>query len=193
MNRSQVEQAARRSPPGVGVFGLLLALMGSTACTHDPQPVAPSSSTLRVGIGALPQQTSQAGLRQLVSNLSIEGLINLTDEGRPREWLAESWSTSTDGLLVTVRLREGAKFHDGSPVSSTVVAAALRSTLPKTMGPAFADIQQIDSDDHSVQIKLKQPAPFVLEALESSIQKPGTNGMGTGPYVPTVGATSGMD
>jgi peptide/nickel transport system substrate-binding protein len=175
------------------VFGLLLALLGSISCSHDPQRAAGSSSTLRVGIGALPQQTSQAGLRQLVGNLSIEGLINLTDEGRPREWLAQSWSTSKDGLLVTVRLRENAKFHDGSPVSSAVVAAALRSTLPKTMGPAFADVQQIDSDDHSVQIKLKQPAPFVLEALESSIQKPGMNGVGTGPYILTSDASSGME
>src|SRR5215831_10356198 len=147
MNRSRVVRATRRLPCRVGVFGLLLALLGSISCSHDPQRAAGSSSTLRVGIGALPQQTSQAGLRQLVGNLSIEGLINLTDEGRPREWLAQSWSTSKDGLLVTVQLRESAKFHDGSPVSSAVVAAALRSTLPKTMGPAFADVQQINSDD----------------------------------------------
>jgi len=193
MNGSHVVRAARRLPRVVGVFSLLIALLGATACTHDPQRVASSSPTLRVGIGALPQQTSQAGLRQLVGNLSIEGLINLTDEGRPREWLAQSWSTSADGLLVTVRLREDAKFHDGSPVSSADVATALRSTLPKTMGPAFADVQEIDSDAHSVRIKLKQPAPFVLEALESSIQKPGTNGVGTGPYTPSAATASGMD
>src|SRR6478672_9981361 len=144
MNGSRVVRATRRSPRGVGVFSLLIALLGATACTHDAQRAAASSPTLRVGIGALPQQTSQAGLRQLVGNLSIEGLINLTDEGRPREWLAQSWSTSADGLLVTVRLREDAKFHDGSPVSSADVATALRSTLPKTMGPAFADVQEID-------------------------------------------------
>jgi peptide/nickel transport system substrate-binding protein len=197
MNGSHVVRAARRLPRGVGVFGLLIVLLGAIGCRQDPRRVPPSSPTLRVGIGALPQQTSQAGLRQLFGNLSIEGLINLTDEGRPREWLAKSWSTSADGLLINVRLREDAKFHDGSPVSSAAVADALRSTLPKTMGPAFEDVLQIDTpDDHNVRITLKRPAPFVLEALESSIQKrqqPGTNVVGTGPYIPSVATDSGME
>ena len=39
--------------------------------------------------------------------------------------LAESWTTASDGRSLLVKLRPGVKFHDGSPLDSETVAAAL--------------------------------------------------------------------
>jgi len=174
-------RAARRFARRIGVSGFAM-LVGTSGCADGPRSVAASTATLRVGIGGLPQQTPQAGLRPLVGNLSIEGLINYNEDGRPRPWLAEGWTTSADGLLLTIQLREGARFHDGSPVSPAAVVAALQSTLPTAMGPAFEDVLTIQpSGDRHVNITLRAPSPFVLEALVSPIQRPG--GIGTGAYV----------
>jgi peptide/nickel transport system substrate-binding protein len=176
-------RTARRFAYRIGVSGFAL-LVGTSGCADNPRRVADSPATLRVGVGGLAQQTPQAGLRPLVGNLSIEGLVNLNEDGRPRPWLAEGWTTSADGLLLTIHLRDGARFHDGSPVSPPDVVAALRSTLPRAMGPAFQDVVAIEpSGDRNVRITLKAPSPFVLDALESPIERSG--GIGTGPYVAT--------
>ena len=77
-----------------------------------------------------------------------------------------------------------AKFHDGMPVTAAVVASSLTSTLPAIMGPAFDDVRQIAAvNDLQVRIDLRQPSQFVVEALETPIQRPGKDPIGTGPYM----------
>src|SRR4051812_18849714 len=92
-------------------LGLMAVLVGTARCTKSGPAPAPSSATLRVGFGSLPAQSAEGGLGQFTSNFSLEGLVNLTEDGRPRPWLAEGWSMSDDKLTLTIRLRRNAKFH----------------------------------------------------------------------------------
>src|SRR5215510_12193774 len=85
-------------------------VIAAADCTRS-ESTSPASATLRVG--GLPQQAQQAGLRPLVANLLHEGLAVPYEDGRLRPWLAESWTTSTDGLVVDLSLRRTARFHDG--------------------------------------------------------------------------------
>ena len=113
------------------------------------------------------------------------------DDGRLRPSLAEGWSTAPDGLSVTVRVHPHAKFHDGTPVTGLVVAETLNKVLPPLMGPAFEDVAQIVAlDDSTIRFNLRRRSQFVVDALETTIQKPG--GVGTGPYVagPTTGTSA---
>jgi len=141
---------------------------------------------MRVGIGGLPQQTPETGVRSLVGNGSSEGLGSPQENGRLRPWLAEGWSIAPDGLSVILRLRPNAKFHDGSPVTGPLVAQSLLENLPKSMGTSYDDIKQIAAtSDREVRIELRRPSQFLIEALETPIQKPGTKDVGTGPYIPS--------
>jgi peptide/nickel transport system substrate-binding protein len=125
-------------------------------------------------------------LRQVVSNLSVEGLVNFTEDGRARPWLIENWETHQDGLSLTLLLRKQSRFHDGTSVNAATVAEALRKTLPSSLGPAANDLKAIrEVGDDRVRIELHRPSQFVLEALDTNLQKPGKVGGVTGPFVPS--------
>ena len=53
--------------------------------------------------------------------------------------LATRWTASRDGLVWSFTLREGVKFHDGTPLTSTEVAASFERQLqPETQGAGRA-------------------------------------------------------
>ena len=170
-----------------GVLSWLVVLFGTAQCHRDSGPVSsPPAATLRVGVGGLSVQAADAGLRQVVANLSVEGLINFNEDGRPRPFLAESWVTSPDGLTLTFQLHKQAKFHDGSPVTASAVIGILKEALPRAMGSAYEDVADVQElDDSRVQFRLRRPAPLLIEALETTIRKPGKGGASVGPFVPT--------
>lgn len=53
--------------------------------------------------------------------LVYNGLVELDLDFRVSPALAERWETSPDGLAWTFFLREGATFHDGTPLTSEIV------------------------------------------------------------------------
>ncbi|HVH27041.1 MAG TPA: ABC transporter substrate-binding protein [Vicinamibacterales bacterium] len=116
--------------------------------------------------------------------MSVEGLARIAENGRPEPRLAEKWTVTPDGLSIVVQLRPAVKFHDGSLVTADAVARTLREQLPPFMGPAYEDIDEIQApNEHEIVIKFRQASPFLLEALEVPVRKPGAN-VGTGPFVP---------
>jgi peptide/nickel transport system substrate-binding protein len=175
---------AHRAIATVGVF-LLAAFSACRANT--PAAVSQSDfSELRVGVGQVEAASSIAGVRQFLGNLSLDALVKIGEDGRARPSLAKSWSVDQDGLSITIELQKDVKFHDGSPLSAEIVVKILQARLPREMGPAFDDVLSIEAQGGDrIEFKLKRPAPFVLEALEGSIQKPGSSGIGTGAFVPS--------
>lgn len=144
-----------------------------------------SSNTLRIGLGQVLSSPTQ-GLTALAQLLTVESLARLADDGRPQPWLARDWQISADRRSLTVNLLSQAKFHDGTPLTSTIVAAALTSTLPSFMGPAFEDVESVTAASaQQVVIRLRRASPFLLDTLETSISKPGSPLVGTGPFVVT--------
>jgi peptide/nickel transport system substrate-binding protein len=94
--------------------------------------------------------------------------------GNPPElkpWLAESYTVSDDGLTWEFKLRDGATFHDGSPVTADDVVYSFQRLLELGKAPsgAFAPVLKPENvtkvDDHTVRFVLSEPyAPF-LSAL----------------------------
>lgn len=58
-----------------------------------------------------------------------ETLVQVEPEGQLVGGVAESWSVSEDKLTWRFRLRRGATFHDGSPVTAQAVVASLKSAF----------------------------------------------------------------
>lgn len=108
--------------------------------------------------------------------LIYEGLVTLkedTTEIVPA--LAESWEISDDGLAYTFHLRQGVKFHDGTPLTAEAVKKSLDRFLEigKTTAWMFAGV--LDEikvvDDLTVEMTLAKPyTPFL--ALLASIVGP---------------------
>ena len=139
--------------------------------------------TLRIGTGLAATSSATEGLRTVAQVQAVESLARVTTDGRLQPWLAHDWSVSADGRSVSVNLVSGVKFHDGSPLTADIVANAVKASLPVTMGPAFSDVEDISaSSDRQIVIRLRRPSPFLLEALEVPVPKPGTYLVGTGPF-----------
>jgi peptide/nickel transport system substrate-binding protein len=187
MNERHAQPSERRLAPLIGALGGLVMLISTARCGGASGPsVSISSAAIRIGVGGVPQLTAQAGLQQVISSLSFEGLVRFHDDGRPSPWLAENWTTAEDNLSVTLQLRKQATFHDGTPLTAAGVVDVLRRSLPIAMGPAFADVVSIlPLDGNRVQVRLREPSRLLIEALETTIRKPEKLEVGTGPYVAT--------
>ena len=112
-------------------------------------------------------------LWQLYNNLvrwsPVDGLSTIVPD------LAESWEATTDGKAYTFKLRQGVKYHDGTPFSSADVAATFNRILNPVEGTVstnkslFAAIDKIETPDPAtVKFTLSKPIPYFLEAMASN-------------------------
>jgi peptide/nickel transport system substrate-binding protein len=164
---------------------MALVSTGSAGCRDSSHSAGHSSDqvTLTVGVGQLSATNQVVGLRKIARNLAIEELVSLGRDGRPAPRLAQSLTTTPDGRVLRIRLRPGVTFHDGTPVTSTLIAELVKAELPGSLGPAFADVEDVRAiSDHEIEITQKKASPFLAESLDFEIQKPGSSGIGTGAF-----------
>ena len=158
----------------VAVVGVLCA----AGCTTQPPGLA-ASQTLRLGA----QNTTEAG-GVLTSLLVADPLFSIDWRGRPIPRLATEWFWKDDGRTLQIRLRPGVKFHDGTPVTSAVVASILRERAknPRTRASEFV-VSVENPDDQTVLVKLSRPDAFLIEGIAGTlIVHPDKPVVGTGPF-----------
>jgi len=105
----------------------------------------------------------------ILSNL-YDTLLLPTDNGQSvKPGLATQWSVSDDGLSVTLKLRDGIKFSDGSPITAADVEWSLtRASTPGNgiWGFMISSIKSVTaSGPQTIVIKLKHPDPAIIPAL----------------------------
>ena len=105
----------------------------------------------------------------VLSNL-YDTLLLPTDDGKGvQAGLATAWKIADDGLSVTLTLRDGIKFSDGSPITPEDVAWSLKRAADPKNGIWNFLISSVDDvttqGDKTVVIKLKHTDPAILAAL----------------------------
>lgn len=118
--------------------------------------------------------------------------------------LADSWEISDDGKTYTFHLRQGVKFHDGTPFNAEAVKYSFDriGTAKTTIGKGAAGLMGSYEttevvDDYTAKVHFKEPfAPFLNSASDAflSIVSPtavekwgdeeyGRHPVGTGPFI----------
>jgi peptide/nickel transport system substrate-binding protein len=149
--------AAAQSSDAPRRGGVLLAAIGADAPSLDPhqeqtfatlQPVAPLYSTLL--------QIDPYSYPNIIGDVASE------------------WKISQDGLLYTFKIRQGIRFHDGSPLTSADVKASYDKILFPPEGVRsirkhhYSAVASVEAPDPStVTFKLKFPSASLLANLAS--------------------------
>jgi peptide/nickel transport system substrate-binding protein len=105
----------------------------------------------------------------VLSNL-YDTLILPSDDGQGLvPGLATEWKVSNDGLTVTLTMRDGIKFSDGSPITTEDVKWSLERAATPDNGIWQFLVDSIASvaapNDKTAVITLKHPDPAILSAL----------------------------
>ncbi len=161
------------------VAGLVMAsalVVSGCSSTTNPAQSAPASTggTLVVGVTSDPDTLFpwKATQFQAVNILqTIYGTLTEFDKDlNVVPGLAESWDTSTDGLTVTLHLRKGVTFDDGSAFDSADVKSSLDKIKDeKTAAVAAASLASVKSvdatDANTVTLHLTTPDAGLLANL----------------------------
>ncbi len=185
---------------------LLLALVAGAPAGTLAEP-----GVLRVGLVSVPANLDPAsaldGPVPLIARQAFDTLVRYVDAGSDVEpALAMSWSVSKDGLVWSFRLREGVRFHDGSPLTAQHVVESLErltrpghpqappvnEAAPRLLRGVPGVVKEVRAPDaRTVQIALVLPYAPLLTVLAHpalSIVAPASGGdgrsalVGTGPF-----------
>ncbi|MES5099447.1 ABC transporter substrate-binding protein [Agrobacterium sp. BA1120] len=89
--------------------------------------------------------------------------IDITDTSKVKGDLAESWTTSDDGLTYTFKLKQGLKFASGNPVTADDVAFSMERAVKLDKNPAFLLNQfGLKGDNVTEKAKATDANTFVL-------------------------------
>jgi peptide/nickel transport system substrate-binding protein len=131
---------------------------------------ANATTTLRIGLLAdadnLDPTIPRGWSTSVVLNAVCDKLIDVTPDLRYVPQLATEWSFSDDGKALTLKLRQGVKFHDGEPLDAAAVKFSLdrhRLMRGSYFTAALASITSVDVvDGMTVRINMSEPTPGPL-------------------------------
>lgn len=176
---------------------------GAEAEGGKPQPGGTLTLALNAGWDVLDPATTAFTFARQIMQFIYDPLLRIDPEtGKIVPGLAESWELSEDQKVLTLRLRPGVTFHDGTPLNAEAVIFTFeRITDPETQSPLAASIagpvEAIEAvDELTVRIVMKEPfAPF-LDSLTQVNLAPvspaavkkhgkdfGANPVGAGPFM----------
>jgi peptide/nickel transport system substrate-binding protein len=100
--------------------------------------------------------------------LVFDTLYGLDETFAAQPQMAEGHTVENDGTLWTMRLREGLRFHDGTPVLARDAVASIhrfaaRDAFGKSLMAATGELSA--TDDRTLRFHLTKPFPHLLAAL----------------------------
>lgn len=202
LQQGRSPRRGRRAAALAVVAGLLVL----TACGGGGGG-AGAGTEFRIAVGIDPDTLDPAGQTtttvQNMVDYVVETLVGIDQNGDIVPRLAERWEVAPDGLTITLELRQGVTFHDGTPFNAEAVKFSLDRVLdPEVTVPLRASYDVISEvevvDEHTVRLHLSRPSPALMSAMSTtavgiispaSVEAEGNSytayqhPVGTGPYV----------
>ncbi len=153
-----------------------------------------------VALETLDPYNTNSTINQAAGKAYYEGLYEFDRNLKMQPKLATEYSVSPDGLVYTMKLRPGVKFHDGSDFNAEAVKATFdRVANPENKLARYTQFNRVAKtevvDPLTVRITLKEPFSAFINALahpSAMIISPaalakygkdiGLNPVGTGPF-----------
>jgi peptide/nickel transport system substrate-binding protein len=131
------------------------------------------AADLRIGLqedpDVLDPDQSRTFVGRIVYTSLCDKLVDITPELDYVPQLATEWTWSDDGLELTMKLREGATFHDGTPFNAEAVVANIERSqnLPESRRKSeLASVAGIEAtSEFEVKFKLSAPDATLLAQL----------------------------
>ena len=164
-----------------------------------PTPTVPTGGILTVISPYAPTSwgypvKAGAGFASVFASIPVfESLIDADIHGNIRPELATSWEIASDLSSVTFELRQGVKFHDGTPFNAEAAKWNLDLFLTRGTGSP-ADWESVEAvGEYTLRINLKNFKNTQLSNMTYGMISPsateengtdwaGTNPIGTGPF-----------
>ena len=120
--------------------------------------------------------------RHVYSTLVRQKMGLLSPSGTDLEGdLAESWEVAPDGLTITMKLRQGVKWHNKAPVGGRALTAedvlyswkryesvgALKGLIANSSNPTAPFLSITAPDARTITAKIKEPLAYALSQLAS--------------------------
>lgn len=183
---------------GLVAIAALIALT-ATACSA-PGPGEPETQVLTIAVSAVPGSFEPSGLGVSGPNAQAwqpvyDTLLRADAEGNISPNAAESFEFNDDNTVLTLKIRPGMTFTDGSPVDAAAAKASIEAARDSSGGASFqlfGVVVDAPSDD-TVTVTSPQPNPGLATALTTSggalisltalaSDDLPTNPVGSGPY-----------
>ena len=144
------------------IGGLVVALMAGTLIAT---PAKAASSDLVIGsvldIDKLDPHTATNFATVRALGLVYSSLVEVGPGNKMKTGLASSWSFNAAGTQLTLSLRQGVKFHDGSTFDAVDAKASLERILDTKTGAAgranLTTISSISASGRTLVLKLSVP------------------------------------
>jgi peptide/nickel transport system substrate-binding protein len=134
---------------------------------------AARADTLRIGMLGDPATLDPAQSSSINDRVAFaafcDKLIDLDDKLHYVPQLATAWTWSADGLSLTLRLRDGVVFHDGTPFDAEAVRFNLERYQTAPYSRRKTELKPVRAvtvvDSHTVRLDLSEPYVPLLAQL----------------------------
>lgn len=149
---------------------------GSGDAEDSGDAASGDTSELHIAIAANPPSLDPPSVNSnIVGEIGVhvyESLFAMNQDYEPVPVLAESYEVSEDGMVYTIKLREGVKFHNGEEMTADDVVASMNRWLEVSAkantligGSVFEKV-----DDYTVTLTVNEASSDIIMILASPIQ-----------------------
>ncbi|WP_219460090.1 ABC transporter substrate-binding protein [Nonomuraea rhizosphaerae] len=194
-----MKRAAVRSAGAILATGLALAgCGGGTTTQQGGSGTTDGSAILKWAVPGMPTSfdpRKAAPLDPVFLDVVYESLVGRSADGQIKPGLATEWKLSDENKVITFKLREGVKFHNGEAFNADAVKASLEaykksgalvttlSSLEKVEAVSPTEVKLTFSEAAGYMINVLAGEPGIVVA-PGALSDPdlGTKPVGTGPF-----------